>query len=133
MKKKKYDPDKTYKAQYTKNEELTWQAKFCKIVEAAGGFAEKIEFKAKGGCPDIMAAIPMGDTFLFEFKMGHMKVDPLQKVIFKRMIAGGFQVICISVYVEGSTTWFILFNFETGKEIKRCQPSEILDMLWGEE
>jgi hypothetical protein len=130
-KKRRYDPDKTFLEQQPEAE-LSWQARICKLIREAGGYAERIEFKSKGGCPDIMAATPDStESFLIECKMGSMKVDPLQKKIFREMMAGGFDIRCLCIYVEGDQIWFICFDFETEKELSRCHPSGLIKMLWG--
>jgi hypothetical protein len=131
MGKKKYDPEKTFKEQQTKTE-LPWQAKICNIINEGGGFAERIEFKLKGGCPDIIASMSyMNTTFLIECKMGKMQVDPLQRVLFKKMQLAGVDIRCICIYVDGAITWFIFFNFETGEEYARCRPNKLIETLWG--
>ena len=130
MGKKKYDPDKTFKEQQ-EDVELTWQGRICKIIRDNGGFAERIEFKLKGGCPDIMASIPhRTETLFIECKMGHKVLDPLQKKIFRAMAAAGFEIRCICIYLEGDQIWLICFDFETGKELVQCRPTDLIKMLW---
>ena len=124
----RYDPDKTWAEQQRK--ELSWQTKACQLVRDAGGYAEKIEFKMKGGCPDTIAVIPYRIPLLIEFKMGVMRVDPMQKSTFKKMELAGFHIVCIAIYRENDIIWFIQFDYNNNQEIKRCLLKNFVQLLW---